>query len=73
VFPQIPQKGIRGGVASLIQLLGTDQDSLEVYFLFSPNYGKDFNERFLVLIDHTEWGVYDFPKGGILKLRHHAP
>jgi hypothetical protein len=28
---------------------------------------------FLLLINHAERGMQDLPKGGVLKLGHHAP
>jgi len=57
----------------LILLLGAYLDFHEVRLLFGPHYSQDFNQVLLSLINHPKWRMYNFPKGRIFKLGHHAP
>jgi hypothetical protein len=54
-------------------LIGTYQNALEVPLLFGPHDSQDFDQVFLSLINHSKWSMYNFPKGGIVKLGHHPP
>jgi len=55
-----------------IPLHGTDQDSLEVRVLFSPNYRQDFDNALQSLVDHPKWSVHYFTQDRILEFGHHS-